>query len=875
MRPVLVLVVLLNSFSLLAQVNDKIPYWNTSSQVELPYDRLIQPAGTQIFFGRLSMENHALDCSLSPDGLWLAVQERTSIVIINTSTNEVVFEYYVKDFPAIHDLANNYSGITWHQVKSRYYVLWSASSRRYNLSYVLKAQWDGEKLEVEDNLTFKAKFPARNAIPNEFLVNYETDKFYIYTVLNGNNQVIKQELNTKDTAWISQTGVAPYGIAMANNKIYITNWGGGTPQKGDKNVAGVPWGLAKVDSLNGATREGTVTVLNINDGSLVTEIPVGLHPNDIIADEEQKFVFLCNANSDNISVIRTAVDTVCETISLRLNSEMNPYWGDSPVGLSMSKKGDVLYVANGLDNAVAVIGLGSGLSSKSKLVNTCILGFLPTGAYPTSIAPTAHNYLYITNLEARGPDVELYHDSLRTQKYYNTHYMQASVSFVPVPSKKQLENYTQLVFALNNLNRISQTQLPARPGIKPVPVPERIGEPSVFRHVLYIIKENRTYDQVLGDVKGGDGDAALCIYGEEVTPNTHRLVNEFPLLDNFHVSGKSSSDGHQWTDASIVTDYIEKNMRSWLRSYTHVQNDALVYSPTGFIWDNAMKYNKNVRIYGEAAVPIFNDDLDWSDIYKNFKKGVPLKFENNTTLDPVRKILSQNYPGYEQMTVPDILRADAFIRELKAFESMPGDQFPELMIMALPNDHTAGTRPGYPTPEAMMADNDLALGQIVEAVSKSRFWESTVIFVIEDDSQDGWDHVSAFRSVGMVISPYSRMTRTVHSRYNQPSVIRTIEQILGIPPMNIQDAIAPLMFDCFIDKLNLAPYTALPNNIPLDKMNPPLSGLQGRELKFARESLEPQFNRIDSGFDDQFNRILWFAAKGNLPYPEKYAGKDD
>ena len=258
-------------------------------------------------------------------------------------------------------------------------------------------------------------------------------------------------------------------------------------------------------------------------------------------------------------------------------------------------------------------------------------------------------------------------------------------------------------------------------------------------------------------MKQGDGDPGLCIYGAEITPNTHKLAEEFMLLDNFHVSGKCSAEGHQWTDASIVTDYIEKNMRAWFRSYAHVQTDALVYAPTGFIWDNATSHGKSVRIYGEASVPVFDEKVNWTDIYKKYKSGEKVEFTNYTTIEPVKKILSQTYPSYGNHEFSDAMRADALIKELNDYEAMAGDQLPELMIVALPNDHTAGTRPGYPTPRAMVADNDLALGRIVEAFSKSRFWENTVIFVVEDDSQGGWDHVSAYRTVSLVISPYSRL----------------------------------------------------------------------------------------------------------------------
>jgi hypothetical protein len=481
------------------------------------------------------------------------------------------------------------------------------------------------------------------------------------------------------------------------------------------------------------------------------------------------------------------------------------------------------------------------------------------------------DHLFVCNLEAGGVRLGL-HENNSPVPVYNSHHMLASVSVIPVPDKIKLKAYTDTVIAVNDLSRATQARLKPRESADPLPVPDRIGEPSVFRHVVYIIKENRTYDQVFGDIKRGNGDPALCIFGEEITPNAHKLSEEFILLDNFHVSGKCSAEGHQWTDASIVTDYIEKNMRAWFRSYAHVQTDAQVYAPTGFLWDNAMKHRKSVRIYGEASSPVMDEKLNWIDIYNKYVGGEKIEFSNSTTIDPVRGILSQTFPSFGNHKFPDLMRADDLIRELKSLESMPGDSLPELMIVALPNDHTNGTRPGYPTPRAFVADNDYALGKIVEAFTKSRFWNNTVIFVVEDDSQSGWDHVSAYRTVSLVISPYSRLKSVNHTYYTQPSMVRTIEQILGLPPMNIQDAIANPMTDCFSAKPDMTPYTAIPNRVPLNELNPPLSSLEGKSLHFAKKSMLPEFEKVDSGNDDLMNRILWYWAKGNIPYPSKFAG---
>ncbi len=527
-----------------------------------------------------------------------------------------------------------------------------------------------------------------------------------------------------------------------------------------------------------------------------------------------------------------------------------------------------------MDNALAIVSLGNLSSSKGADKISRVTGFIPTGAYPGAVAVYKDRLLFVANIEAEGARIPTI--SEKTGKpSYNAHRMMASVSVIPVPQKKPLDDYTKKVEKINQHFRLALTDKLPRKNEEPVPVPLRIGEPSVFKHVVYIIRENRTYDQVLGDMPGGDGDSALCIFGKKITPNAHKLCADFHLLDNYYVSGKCSAEGHQWTDMAIVTDYIEKNVKAWFRSYPHVQQDALVYAPTGFIWDNALRHGKNVRVYGEACTPEFGKDVTWTSIYERFRKGEPFAFKNTTTIKPLEKILDQDYPGFDSHRIPDQLRAKVFIDKLHEAEKADGDQWPELSVVALPNDHTGGTTPGLPSPRAMVADNDLALGQIIEAISKSRFWKNTVIFITEDDSQSGWDHVSAYRTAGLVISPYSRLHKTIHTNYNQISVIRTIEQILGLPPMNISDATAVPMFNCFSYTADYSPFRSVPNEIPLNEMNGDLSQLKGTALRYAKKSSEPQFEHVDSGNDDLFNRIIWYAMKGNAAYPKKYSGKDD
>ena len=839
-------------------------------QVQLPYNRIVQPAGLQIEFGLNSLENHALDASISPDGKWLAVQERYSIVFISTSDNKNKFSLPNTLNPELSGGMNTYSGIIWHSGAEGLEVYWSVIGKK-SRSFIASAKWDGKKAEFLRLREFKTIAPADMALPNEILIRKEGDTEFLYVVLNGNNQVIKQDLNSDVVKWVTDPGVAPYGITFASGKLFVTNWAGRNPEPDDKDVAGLPWGKARVSNVNGSTREGSVSIIDPLSGKILKEILVGLHPNEIISDKTGKFVYVSNSNSDNISVINAVNEEVTETISVRLQPEINPFFGDSPNGLCLSADEKTLLVANGMDNALSLISLGKKSSLKGRTPSSTVTGFIPTGAYPSSINILNGKIIYVTNLEGNGSHVAVI-NSRSKDPMFNSHQKLTSVSVIKNPDNKTLKAYTDTVIAVNDLSRATLSREKPRPGVDPKPVPERIGEPSLFKHVLYIIKENRTYDQILGDMKQGNGDPSLCVYGADVTPNTHKLCEEFILLDNFMVSGKCSAEGHQWTDASIVTDYIEKNMRAWFRSYAHVQTDALVYAPTGFLWDNGLANGKKVRIYGEASIPIFPKKTTWTDNYSAYIKGEKPDFTNKTTIEPVRKILSETYPSYGNHEFPDVLRAKTFIDELRGYEAMEGDQLPELMIMALPNDHTGGTRQGIPTPRAMVADNDLALGRIVEAVSKSKFWESTVIFVVEDDSQAGWDHVSAFRTVSLVISPWSRLKTTNHTYYNQPSIVRTIEQILGLPPMNIQDAIANPMYNCFGSSKDLTPFVSVSNNIPIDEMNPALTTLTGKALYYAKKSHLPEFDGIDTGDDLLFNRILWFSAKGNVPYPVKYSG---
>jgi len=834
---------------------DHIPYDDstlTSLQAPyaMPYNRWIDAAGVTVRFGDPKLENHSLDAVLLPGGELLAVEDRYGIILFKANGHQVMARYSFTGDRKYGQLMSTYSGIKAIKYKGAVHLFWGAGHNPD--SYVMEAVWDGHDLDVVQAIPFPALTQAPMTLPNDVLVREEDGELYLYVVLNGSNQLTKLRVRDQAVSWTSPTGVAPYGLTMAAGKIFVTNWAGPVPADTvGKETAGVPYGSAYTDPRTGATARGTVTVIDPGNGKFITDIEVGLHPSAIIHSPDEKTVFVANGNSDYVSIIHTATLEVTDTIPVSPFEKSDRYAGSTPCALAIDPAAGRLYVANGMNNALAVIDLRSH--------KPAILGFIPTEAWPSGIA-VDKNTLYVTNLEAIG-------SRSKQNNAYNSHWQQASVSWIPIPDAKQLESYTTRVRQMNlSFRELLSRQLP-RPGVMPQPVPERIGEPSVFRHVVYIIKENRTYDQVLGDMTEGRGEPSFCVFGDSVTPNQHKLARDFQLLDNYYVSGKSSAEGHQWADASMVTDYVERMVRAWFRSYPHAQYDAMVYDKEGFIWNNALDHGKTVRIYGEACTTTIDKQLDWTQIYHLHETGQPFDAKNVSTISRVRPILSAAYPGYDDSRITDQLRADAFIKELKEYENRPGDKWPQLMVMSLPNDHTTGMSPGYPTPRAMVADNDLALGRIVEAITHSRFWDSTAIFVTEDDSQAGWDHISAYRTTGFVISPYSRLQRTVSTNYNQTSLLRTIEQILGIPPMNAVDATALPMFDCFAGHRDTTTYTLIPNRIPLNEMNHPLAELKGRSRRYARMSLENKTDEIDEGDDDVFNRILWWATRGSRPYP--------
>ena len=681
------------------------------------------------------------------------------------------------------------------------------------------------------------------------------------------------------TGKIQQTinvGIAPYMSCCPRPDVcYVSNWGGDPPQEGDAK-ASTAGSSVRVDA-RGIASQGTVSVLQDKAGTWqqVKTILVGLHPSSMVVNRDGARLFVANANSDTVSVVQTDTYEVVETISCRPEGRL-PF-GSGCNALALSSDGTTLYVANGTNNCLAVVQLGTkarGLA-QDQPVPSRVKGLIPTGWYPGAICLSNDSKkLFVANIKGVGslsfqrpadkaPRAE--------EKGRNSHDHLGSISIIDVPDDAQLAKYTQQV---NENNRLAYSLAgldKPRPDAISRPVPERHGEPSVIKHVIYVIKENRTYDQVFGDMKEGNGDPNLVMYGEEVTPNQHALARQFTLFDNFYCSGVLSADGHQWVNEAYVTDYLEKSFGGFTRSYPYEGSDPLAFASSGFLWNNALERKKTFCNFGDFVKPEAIKGATWTDMYDEYKTGAGrFKVEAKMNVESLRPYTHPAYPGFV-MSIPDVYRAKLFIKELQECEQK--GSFPNLTYLFLPCDHTNGTRPGSPTPRAMVADNDLALGQVVEAVSKSKFWKETCIFVVEDDPQNGFDHVDAHRTVALVISPYTKRKFVDSTCYNQTGMVKTIELILGLPPMNQLDLSATAMRNCFQEMPDLTGYTARPARIALDEMNPPVNRLKGQALHWALKSLELNLDEADAADEDTFNRILWHATHGeSKSYPEQYAG---
>lgn len=649
-------------------------------------------------------------------------------------------------------------------------------------------------------------------------------------------------------------GVAPHSILIKKNRAYVTNWGG--RRATSKDMTSLSSGTEVViDKNTGIASTGTVSVIDLEKNIVIKEIEVKLHPSGMAFSPDSSHLYVTNANSDLVSVISTESDSVVETIDCKPMKDF-PF-GSTPNDLVVSPDGKTLFIANGGDNLIVVVDL---ISKKLK-------GLIPVGWYPSAIEISKDGKnLFVSNMKGIGSRQE----GLR-EKGYNTHDQTGSVSIISTPNKDVLEEYTLKASNAIHIPSLYTNIFSNVQKNKIVPIPTKPNEKSIFKHVVYIIKENRTYDQVFGDIPEGNGDNTLCMFGEYITPNHHKLAKEYVLLDNMYCNGVLSAEGHQWTSQGYVTDYLEKAFPGFTRGYPWNGDDPLSYSPSGFIWDYVLKAGLTFRTYGEFVKDsIIPSDATWTDIYKDYlSKENRIKIHAIPTIHSLKGNYCPTYTGSPR-TINDQYKADQFIKELKDFEKT--NTFPNLMMLSLPNNHTSGTQEGFPTPRAMVADNDLALGRIVETISKSKFWKETVIFVIEDDPQNGLDHVDGHRTISLCISPYTKRNEVISIHYNQNSILRSIQLIFGLPPMTQFDVFASPMNDCFTDIPDFTAYEHLPNNIPLDEMNPDLAEISGEQLYWAKKSMALNLSLNDDlNLEEEIilNKVLWHSVKGyDTPYPK-------
>jgi YVTN family beta-propeller protein len=707
----------------------------------------------------------------------------------------------------------------------------------------------------------------KHEIPTGIAVSADGKRLYVAGNLGNRLHELEAESGKVLRSW--DTGAAPFDVVLAGDKAYVSNLGGRGPRSSDLAAPAGKGTTVRVDPVRRIASEGSVTVIDLVGGKVKAEVLVGLHASALAVSPGGKYVVVANSGSDTLNVIDTGTDRIIEKIWARQTPA--DLFGAQPNALAFDSTGRRLYVCNGTQNAVAVIQFEPE-DNASK-----VLGLIPVGWFPGAIQYDAgRKTLCVANMKGIGATKVFKPDEpvkLNTKDFFGT------VSLVPVPTTQKLSVLTKRALRNMHYPKLAEARRPARPGQPARPVPERVGEPSVFKHVIYIIKENRSYDQLLGDMPEGNGDPALCIFGEPYTPNQHKIAREFVLLDNTYCAGVQSADGHQWTDSAIANEYTERQITSSTpRSYPGAKSedgaDALAWASSGFIWDNALAHGRTFRNYGEWMHSEAgwkdrkrDDRVAWLDFWREFQTGAgATQLKSRPAIESLRPHSNTNTVGWD-LKVPDVMRAAEFIRELRQFETQ--GWFPNLVILFLPNDHTAGTRSRYPTPGAQVADNDLALGQVLEAVSHSRFWPETCLFAIEDDPQNGWDHVSGYRTACYVASPYTKLRQTISTQYNQTSLMRTIELILGLPPMNHLDATATPMTDCFTEEADLTPFTSVPNRVPLDQLNPELGQVSHPVLRQdALTSSRLPFDEVDRCPEGVFNQILWRAMKGpGAPYP--------
>lgn len=798
------LLFLIVSVGLFGTQQDRTPGIQGNSIILLPNGWKIAPAGRH-----LPLDDLPLNMLESADGKYL--------IVTNNGYSKPVLSvidlqrFYVLDRVQVDDA---WFGLAWSPDGKRLYSSAGGAGAIQVFNF--------NKGKLKKLTTYKLKKPVKESFVGGICLSPDGKKLYAVQIL-GNTITALDAYSGKVHATTS-LDAEPYTCITSQDgkSLYISLWGGSR--------------VLEMDPANLRVRR---------------TLKVGEHPGAMVLSPNADRLYVACANTNSVWVLNLKTGNAEEQISVALYPQAP--MGSTPSALSISADGRKLLVTNSDNNTVAMVELSDNVPGK-------VAGFIPTGWYPTGASFSRESQrIYVLSgkglhpvANPRGPEEPGYIGQL----------LLGTLSEIDSPNSNQLSVYTKRVYDLTPYSdaiRLTPYQAP-----ESSPIPKRIGEPSPIKYVFYIIRENRTYDQIFGDIKEGNGDPSLCLFGEEITPNAHALTREFGLFDNFYVDAEVSADGHAFSTGAYANDFIEK---TWPMNYAERGADYLteggnaqrnpygnIAAPAqGYLWDAALRRNITVRSYGEFAQ--WNDpEKEEGQHTRGIKAGVP----------GLKDHINLEYPAWD-LKISDNRRVDIWLKEFRKFETEGG--LPRLTILHLPNDHTAGTYPGYPTPRAMVAENDLALGKMVEAITRSRFWKETAIFVLEDDAQDGPDHVDAHRSVALVISPYSRRKSVDSTMYTTSGMLRTIELILGIEPMSQYDAAATPMYNAFRTDPEFTPYIHVPARISLEETN-------ARSAFGAAESMAMNLKEVDRIPMRLMNEILWKSVKGresNMPPPVRAA----
>ena len=772
----------------------------SQNTVMLPNGWSLTPAGKSLTLGDLP-----LNMAVSNRNKLIAVtnngQSDQCIQLINVASMQVVDSMPI--------------GKAWYGLafsKDDKY-LWASGG---NDNIIWKYSTNGNKLTIVDSIALGKKWPVKIS-PAGIAIDDKNNQLYVVT--KENNSLYKVNTITKAIQQFSLNAEAYSCLLLPNsNELYISTWG-----------------------------NNQVQVFNTVSNTFTHNISVGDNPNELLFSKNKQLLYVANANDNSVSVIDVANKKVIETLTASLYP--NAPSGSTTNGLALNTAGNILYIANADNNCLAVFDVSKKGESKA-------MGFIPTGWYPTNVKVVGKN-IWVTNgkgfssfANPNGPSplgkkqaVTYQQGDIQKPKAveYIGGLFKGSMSIIPEPKNALLAKYASQVYANTPYTKEKETMAE---GEQNNPIPTRVGDSSPIKYVFYVIKENRTYDQVLGDVPEGNGDTSLCIFGENITPNQHKIAKEYVLLDNFYVNAEVSADGHNWSMGAYANDYLEKtwptNYGGRGGTYDAEGNRAIANNKAGFIWDHAKKYQVNYRTYGEFA--------------DNFKPNIPA----------LKDKFCPYFNGYNN-GIKDTVRYYQWQRDFDSLVAI--NQVPNLNTVRFGNDHTEGIRKGKPTPFAHVADNDLAVGMFIQHLSNSPIWKQSVVFILEDDAQNGPDHVDAHRSPCYVVGPYVKRSFVDNTLYSTTSVLRTIELILGMPPMTQYDAAATPMWRCFTNNMVANKFTALANNVNLNDKN----GIQN-ELTILSEKYN--WDKEDAVPDLVFNDLLWRGIKGldyKVPSPKRAA----